>query len=282
MQLKTVDLYEYFGVARVKDAKGYLKVMALEKAYDGVKKVRPAMVVFGGGAYQFISEREQEPVALEYLARGYSAFVLDYSVNSVSFPAQLLEACMSIAYIRENADELGVSPNQICAVGFSAGGHLCGSLATLYNEQIVKDTLGKKAKLTRPDAVILSYPVIDGGEHAHRLSFDILSGGDERLVKDLSLQNRVTADSVPAFIWATANDACVPCENSLIMALAYKKAGVPFELHIYEEGQHGLSTCTVETATSNDDKNLINPHDGTWVELSLQWLKNRGFGTIVE
>ena len=143
-------------------------------------------------------------------------------------------------------------------------------LATLTGEKVVEEFLKDKALLCKPDAVILSYPVISSGEFAHMGSFDNLCGDREQLKEYLSLENRVDKDSVPAFIWSTYNDDLVPCENSLLMALAYKKAGVPMELHIFEHGEHGLSLATEEV-------NSPLPAVAVWANLAATWLKNRGF-----
>lgn len=278
MIYEKIDLYEYFGIARPANGKGYLTVMTHYSRADGILKLRPAMIVIPGGGYAFLSDREHEPVSIAYLAKGYNSFVLDYSIAPVSYPSQLLEGCMAVAYIRENAEKLDVMPNQICAVGFSAGGHLCAMLATVYDSDAVKKVLGERTKLCRPDAVILSYPVIDGGEYAHKGSFDNLCVGDSEMAKRLSLQKRVKRDSVPAFIWTTVTDSAVPCENGLLMAWAYKKAGVPFELHVFDKGPHGFSLATMETCVAADGGEYNNPHVAKWLDLSTEWLANQGFG----
>lgn len=281
MEVSRVDLYAYFGLNRPEGAQGYLNVYKHhDTAEFSAKQTRPAMLVIAGGGYGFVSDREKEPVAMSYLSKSYNAFTLDYSVYPIKFPYQLLEGCMAVAYIRENAQSLCVLPDKVAAVGFSAGGHLCGMLATLYLDQAVKTALGKKAEICRPDAVILSYPVITSGEFAHRGSADSLSGGDKEILKKIALENQVAKDSSPAFIWCTADDGLVPCENSLMMASAYKRAGVPFELHIFESGPHGLSVADSETATYDD--NLVNPHVAHWVELSIEWLNSRGFKIKLE
>ena len=276
MICKRVDLYEYFGITRPEGAKGYLEAYfrddAKVKAIDSdlPERIRPAMLVLGGGGYGYVSGRERMPIAITYMDMGFHTFILDYSVYPVSYPAPLIESCMAMLYIRESAGQYNVDKEHVCAIGFSAGGHLCGMLATMYNEQVVVDKLGDKAKLCRPDAVILSYPVISSGEYAHRGSFDKLSGNNVELAKNLSLEFKVTTDTPPAFIWATNEDTSVPCENSLLMALAYRKAGVPMELHIFEPGGHGLSTSDEESYTPE-------PTVRQWVKLSKEWLRNRGF-----
>ena len=269
MFCEKIDLYKYFGLKRQGGEEGYLNVY-IPEAPNYPTRTRPAMLVIAGGAYANVSPREKECIALAYVSKGFAAFTLEYSVAPVRFPAQLIEGAMAMVYIRENAEKFAIKPDKIAAVGFSAGGHLTGMLATCFDRAEIKSALGNKATLVRPDAVILSYPVITGGEKAHRGSFDNLCGDNKELVSALSLETCVTEKSSPAFIWATADDGAVPSENSLLMAMAYKAAGVPFELHIFESGQHGLSLATEETG-------YINKPVQKWLELSLTWLKNRGF-----
>lgn len=277
MLCQRIDLYEHFGIQRPDNAKGYLD--AYIRNFDNELKTteanaperkRPAMLIIAGGAYRFTSGREKEPVAINYMDMGFHTFVLDYSVAPVCYPTQLIEACMAMLFIRECESSFNVDGDHVCAIGFSAGGHLCGMLATMYNAKQVVDVLGDNAKLCRPDAVILSYPVISSGEYAHKNSFNNLCDNDEDLARQLSLEFNVTNDAPPAFIWATNNDKGVPCENSLLMAMAYRKAGVPMELHIFEQGGHGLSTCDEEVWVNE-------PSVRQWIKLSKVWLKNRGF-----
>jgi len=278
MVIKKVDLYEYFGIERVSGAQGYLDLYLHESTEGAPNRVRPAMLVLAGGGYGFVSKREQEPIALRYMVEGFNAFALHYSVFPVTFPAQLIEACMAMCYIRENAKELCIMPDKVCAVGFSAGGHLCASLSNMYNFKEVIDVLGvDRAKLARPDASILSYPVITAKEPTHIGSFLNLTNANENLYERLSVENQVTIDTPPAFIWATFNDGCVPCENSFAYAIAMKKVGVPFEMHIFEDGVHGISLATKEVSTEGNEQAIDRPELNVWVNLSVTWLKNRGF-----
>lgn len=272
MICERVDLYDYYGITRPEGGEGYLYTY-IRKNYvefsDGRR--RPAMLVIPGGGYRMVSDREGCPIAISYLQSGFHAFVLKYSVAPVTFPAQLIEAGMAMAWIRENADKYGIDTEHVASVGFSAGGHLCGMLATMFDDKSLFDALGEKAKLCRPNAVILSYPVISSGEYAHRGSFINLSGSEDQEVQNkYSLEYKVTENTPPAFIWSTFNDMTVPCENSLYMALAYRKAKVPMELHIFEPGRHGLSTCDKDV---NSEENTVR----VWLDLSKTWLKNRGF-----
>lgn len=279
MILETIDLYEYFGVPREKNTAGRLTVYARERNLEIKEKLRPAMLVIPGGGYTWVSLREAEPVAMNFLHAGYSAFTLDYTVNT-PHPVPLLEAAMAMVYIRENAAKYFVDPEHVAAVGFSAGGHLCGSLATLFNDDCVKKALGKRAELVRPDAVLLSYPVITTGIATHSGSADTISGGNPELRAAMSLENRVTKDSVPAFIWHTFEDDCVPVQNALLMAEAYLKAGVPFDLHVFEKGWHGMSTVTAEVTDGEYPEGIARAAE--WTRLALSWLSSRGFKVRVK
>ena len=271
-----IDLYEYFGIERIGGAEGYLNayISHTSNEYCG-NRVRPAMLIIPGGGYQMRSDRENEPIAFKYLAEGYNCFTLEYSLNPLGYPTQLIEGAMAIAYIKENAEKLHILKDKVCAVGFSAGGHLAGMLATLYNDEQVKLALKDKFHLAKPNAVILSYPVISG-EDTHEDTMRTISNNDSKLREYLSLENRVNSSSAPAFIWATADDNAVPCSNSMKMASAYLKAGADCELHLFKSGVHGLSLATAETSREGD-KNLINDAVAKWFDMSITWLKGLGF-----
>lgn len=275
MITETIDLYGYFNIKRSGGVAGYLSVYAREENPDLNKKIRPAMLVIPGGGYCSVSKRESEPVALEYLLRGFSSFVLNYSTET-AYPVPLIEACMAVAYIRENAERYSVDVGHIAAIGFSAGGHLAAMLANIYDEKEVKAVLGKRTENVRLNAVILAYPVISTGEYTHKVTKNVITSGSAELEERLSIEKRVTNSSVPAFIWHTFEDDCVPVENSLLLAAAYKRAGVPFSLHIFEKGAHGLSLCSLET-NNQTDKDLSVAHAGEWLNLSAEWLASRGF-----
>lgn len=270
MVAEKIDLYEYYGLARPQGGKGYLYTYQIMRTPTYPNRVRPAILVLGGGGYACVSDRETECVALQFVANGYCAFCLDYSVSPVRYPAQLIEAAMAMAYIRENAERMNIDPQHIAATGFSAGGHLCAMLCNIWDEKEVRDAFKKDSSLLRPDAAVLCYPVITSGERTHGGSFNCLCGQDSELLSRLSMEKRVTKNSPPAFIWSTSNDACVPIENSLYMALAYRAAGVPFEVHIFEDGVHGLSVATEETG-------IVNTPVQQWLPMCLTWLKNHGF-----
>ena len=181
MRYCTVDLYEYFGLARPDGGQGYLECYLHNPcAFINENRHRPAMIALPGGAYVYCSAREGEPIASQFFAADYQSFVLTYSTAPVRFPAALREAAMAFIYIRENAETLGVLPNEVAAVGFSAGGHLCASIATLFEAEELSDLLSRGVS-ARPDAVLLGYPVISYLQKPHRGSFENLCGEDEAL-----------------------------------------------------------------------------------------------------
>lgn len=232
---------------------------------------RPAVVVCPGGGYEFTSDREAEPIALAFNARGYHAFVLRYNVAPARYPQALLELAMSVALVRSRAEEWNVESERILVCGFSAGGHLAASLATLWNDSMVTNLLGFCNGEHRPDGAILSYPVITSGEYAHRGSFEALTGGDTALQEWLSLEQRVTPNTPPCFLWHTADDAAVPVENTLLFAAALRKQRIPMEVHVYSSGVHGLSLASELTGNSME---LIRPEIQPWVDMAARWGKD--------
>ena len=279
MIIETIGLYKYFKVERKQGYAGYLKVVAHTELTEilPVKPLRPAMLIVPGGGYTFVSQREDEAVALKFLADGYNCFTLDYTVNVAGYPVQLCEIAMAVAFIRENANKYSIFAGKICAVGFSAGGHLVGSLATRYNDKEMLAIIGKTAKDVRPDAVIPCYAVVSfSDQDYHETTRAVITGGDKSLYEYLDVVKNVRKDCPPAFIWATKEDDLVPVTNSLKLALAYENAGASYELHVFERGWHGLSTGD-EQANYDKEGNGISFECSKWISLAKKWLKNKGF-----
>lgn len=242
MDTRIVDIYQFFEIARPENANCSLicyQMTTSEKVSPGRKK--PAVLILPGGGYSHTSPREAEPVAIRFTAAGFAPFVLHYSCAPCGFPVALREAALAMRYVRENAADYEADPNRVAAVGFSAGGHLCGMLGTLFDSPEIAD-LGAGTQI-RPDALGLCYPVAVSWGRTHEGSFENLCGGDEPLRSRLSLERLVRADMPPVFLWHTRDDASVPCRNSLILASALEEAGVDFSLHVYRHGPHGLSTA---------------------------------------
>lgn len=199
---------------------------------------RPAILIIPGGGYAIGSDRESEPVALQFLAAGYQAFVLKYSCAPSRYPVALLEMAEAMSMIRGHADEWHVDAGRVAAIGFSAGGHLAANLTTVSSDAELRDA-GYDPAAVRPDALLLCYPVITSGRFAHRGSFDNLLGDgkdDASLLELLSIEKHVDATMPPVFIWHTITDQAVPVENSLLMIQACRDAGVSIEAHLFPQG----------------------------------------------
>ena len=247
MRVYTVDLKEKYAFLQG----GNLECILMDYPCDGEINPnwkRPAVVVVPGGGYAMVSKREGDPIAAEFFANGFQAFVLTYEVTpDVAYPEQLLELSASLDYIRAHADEMNVNPDEIFVVGFSAGGHLTANLAVEYQSVSQKAGVALNSK---PTAVGLAYPVISR-LYGHVGSFDnLLIGYTEEaqaeLLKTLNLDQAVTKDTPPAFIWTTAADSIVPSINSLYYAAALANAGVEYELHVHPRGDHGAATGGLE------------------------------------
>ncbi len=254
----------------------YIDTYIRETSHEFPTNKRPAMLVFPGGGYGMCSDREAEPIANQYLALGFNCFVLRYSVGERAsermpdFSQPLLEASLAMSIIRKNAEEWNVEEDKIAIIGFSAGGHLAGSLATMWNDKAIFDELNIPEGSNKPNAAILCYPVLTFGILTHGGTRDNLLGeykNDEAFIKKYSLENNVSEDTPPTFIMHTAEDGAVPVKNSLMFASALSEKEIPFELHIFPFGGHGMSTGTKEVC------HTPNEYAARWVELSCEWLK---------
>ncbi len=280
MKYFEIDLYDYYKVKKPENGRALLHCYVAENnAEIDINRKHPAMLVLPGGAYAICSFREAEPVCQKYFAYGFNTFYLDYSVTPIHYPYQLTEAVMAINYIRERSEELNVDKNKVSAVGFSAGGHLCATLGSLFDCEEVKKIF-TPTENTRPDAVILSYPVITSGEKGHKESFYNLCGNNEQLIEKLDIGNCVNERSAPAFIWATRDDNLLEVKNSLVVANAYEKYGLPFALHIYGKGWHGLSVADKTVYPNDDYKACASVSVGDWVKYSVEWLNELGLYNI--
>lgn len=236
---------------------------------------RKAILVIPGGGYNIVcSDREGYMVANAFIPYGYNAFVLNYSVaRKRVYPAQLIEASLAIKHIRDNAEEYGIDPEKVFATGFSAGGHLCAALGTMwYREEVLKAIPDMEYGYNKPTAIMPIYPVISGTDHPHIGSFQNLLGKDEPTKEELeyvSAERCVDEKSAPAFIAHSAPDTCVPVQNSIVFANAYANAKIPFTLHIFPNGPHGMALGT--KLTSCGYKEMEQPDFAKWVEMAVDW-----------
>ena len=234
-------------------------------------KCRGAVVVVPGGGYAMTSDREAEPVAMKFAAAGYHTFVLWYRVKPEKYTHPLEDLARTVAMIRAHAEEWRVDPNDISVCGFSAGGHLTASLGVFWDKPFLSEIVGMDNECFRPNRLILGYPVITSGPKANRGSFENLTSGDESLWPLLSLENQVSENTPPTFLWHTASDEGVPVENSLLFATALSGFHIPYEMHIFPNGPHGQSIA--EEIVYKSDPTAFSPDCAIWTELAVKWLK---------
>lgn len=235
---------------------------------------RPAMIVCPGGAYAFCSLREAEPIAIQFLKLGFNVFVINYSVAPHKFPQAICEVAATVDLIHNNAKQWHIDKNKIAICGFSAGGHLAASYCTLRKCNEVKALIDAKPV----HAAVLCYPVITADPaFCHAGSIMNVSGKKEitpDIIEKFSLDRHVSKElTPPTFIWHTFADAGVPVKNSIVYAEALTKADIPFELHVFPSGAHGMSTCDRQTlANYNDD---VCKYNAAWLTLADKWLKQQ-------
>lgn len=235
---------------------------------------RPCMIICPGGGYSFCSQREWEPVALHFLPEGFNVFVLNYSPAPHRFPTQLREVAATVDLICKNTDLWNCDTSKLAIMGFSAGGHLAAHYSVMYNCPEVTEALPESHPV---NASVLCYPVITADPACgHMGSFNNLLGKTERTAEEIdyfSCDRRVTENTPPAYIWHTAADNGVPVANSFLYAEALSRCGVPFELHIFPYGGHGLSTVDEHTC---DNLSPEAEYASAWLTDLKRWLKLMG------
>jgi|SRR5579883_3127197 len=230
--------------------------------------VGTAVVVCPGGGYMHLAmDHEGDQVARWLNSLGVSAFVLKYRLGpKYHHPVELGDAQRAIRTVRWRAAEYRVAPDRIGIMGFSAGGHLASTAGTHFDagNASAADPIDRVG--SRPDFLVLGYPVISFGPFAHKGSLRALLGDnpDPKLVELLSNELQVTAQTPPTFLFHTTEDKTVPVENSVLFYMALRKAGVPAEMHIYERGPHGVGLAPTDEALSS------------WPGRLADWLRVRG------
>lgn len=225
------------------------------------------VLVFPGGSYAFLAMDHEGRQIAEWLNHlGVAAFVVQYRCAPYHHPVELNDAKRAMRYVRSHAAEFKISPDRIGVWGFSAGGHLASTLGTHYDGGNPSSPDLIERVSSRPDFMILAYPVIDPLGDASKGSFENLLGKDvdPALVRELSNDLHVNAQTPPTFLMAAGDDAAVSPECSLNFYSALLKAGVPAELHIYESGGHGFGLGS------------LNPRVSSWSQRLAEWLRDRG------
>lgn len=274
-------------------------------------RVRPMIIVCPGGAYLGTSDREADPVAMQFLAMGYNAAVLRYSCAPAKYPDALIQLGRAHLYLRRHAKEFKIDPNAIYTIGFSAGGHLVCNYCERWTEDFVRQQLEYDIEHSmvredkhidveelRPNGMMLGYPVISSGEYAHKGSFENLIGTKEdfaseeeyqKMLEEVSLEKHVNKNVPPAFIWGTAEDGSVHPMNSVLLVEALMRENIPVEYHLFRQGGHGLSlgdertvsTFSENNASENNVDSYSNvkagkeyvPSISAWVSMAETWIR---------
>lgn len=265
-------------------------------------KKRPAVIVCPGGAYCFCSDREGEPIALRYASMGYHAFVLRYSVYMKGqanvfdpnaelvadpeslFPAALIDLGAAVLYVKDHADELGVDPDKIVLSGFSAGAHNSALYCTRWDGDILTSRFNRPAEDFRPAGAVLGYGYYDWvdfreKEVAHpfqKLMNEAIDFGyfgtkhpSKEQLAEASPAFYVSKNTPPMFMWTTCEDRVLPSEQTLIMGTALARAGVSYEIHTFQKGDHGFALADQATAGCLEETNV---DAAEWMILANKWL----------
>lgn len=268
-------------------------------------KSRGAVLICPGGGYLNCSDREAEPIAMKFASMGYHAFVLRYSTylegkagfpditkdiepkENLVYPVQMREIGQAMLIMREHASEWLVDMDKIAVCGFSAGAHNTAMYCTNWDKPVITEHFGKPAELFQPAAMILGYTLSDyifmkecmSKGKADPIFFGISNTAylgnknpSEELLKEVSPARNVTANTPPTFLWATSEDNLVPVQHSLIMAKALADQNIPFEIHVFEKGDHGMGLATYASAAS---KSQMAKGAAEWSDLCGKWLEER-------
>lgn len=298
MIVKKINLYEN------RDDVTLTTYVINEKGELNGQGKRPAVLICPGGGYFSCSDREAEPVALKFASMGYHAFVLRYSTYTegrnefpdisklvpvkeyCQHPAPVREIGKAMLILRGHEDEWFIDMDRVAVCGFSAGAHNAAMYGVYWDKPLVTDYLGTTKEMIRPAALILGYTLSDYiymrdveknpmdksfFENSNRAFLGEACPSDEKLIS-VSPARLVSKNTPPTYLWATSQDDMVPVQHSIRMAYALAESKVPFEMHIFEEGPHGLSVSTQASAVSMSQ---IYPDAAKWVSLAEAWLQKR-------
>ncbi|MGM0172935.1 alpha/beta hydrolase [Enterococcus sp. DIV0800] len=237
------------------------------------KQQNPLMLIFAGGSFTSLSKREQEPIALKYLSEGFNVALVNYNLltqNVPLFPNAALCGFAAIEHFRTNMQEYHINANQIITAGFSAGGAVVGIMNSIINDSTFLQKHNLDPNKIKPNGSILGYPLLELAS----LKAPYPPSFQQWVPSEPFYQNAnlgVGSLTPPTFLFHTANDDLVPVSNTLNYAQTLNKYHIPFEVHIYPMGVHGIATARKISAT--DRTGEINPSVATWMSLSLTWLE---------
>ena len=267
-EIQTMPLWEHGAPGALGDQESDRPTVTYYPALSPANSGTAVIVLPGGSYHELASNHEGRQVANWLNAMGVTAFLLKYRLGPrYHHPIELGDAQRAIRMVRARAAAFGIQPDRIGVMGFSAGGHLASTAGTHFDpgNPAAADAIDRVS--SRPDFLILAYPVIAmQGPYAHQGSVNNLLGDnpDPALREELSNDLRVSAQTPPTFLFTSSTDTGVPPENSVLFYLALHKAGVPAELHVFGKAPHGVGL------------DLSDPAVGEWPTLLRNWLQSRG------
>lgn len=269
MKISRIKISEHYDL----NTEAYFDIIQPTDMLDrGALRALPALLICPGGAYGMLSKREGEPVALEFLARGYVAVILNYSVvtneGNNSYPKQLHELMAAFDYLSANCEEFGIDPDRIFVMGFSAGGHLVCNLGVEYPDYLSRYNLKIKG-------ICLAYPVISSdfgisGNTYNNLLKDYEGEKKEHLLKSLSFTNSNLEKFPPTFIWTTNTDNVVSSLNSIVFVEMLSRFNRTCEFHLFPIGPHGFSTASELINEPNPQLK----HVSEWIDMCDKFFKS--------
>ena len=236
--------------------------------------LRPAMIACPGGAWMKLVPNEGEPVALTFVKEGFCGFVLYYSIGDYSeFPSPLEEISWAIKTVRDNAEEWHIDPNMIAISGYSAGASVCSMSATQWNTEGLAEKFGVEAHYIRPDAAVLAYGMNDLSTIFDNQKEDLTVPEPGRITAQrtpqLNVINYVDDETSPIFFYHCRYDKYVPVRNTWLLADKLVEHDIPFEMHVFQSGRHGMS---VNNRLTIGKTPVIDPSVSEWVQLCIKWL----------
>ena len=298
-----IEKHALWGEEPMPDKPATYTAYLADEVGEGSRDARPAVIICGGGGFESIAAHECEPVALEFINRGYQAFVLNYvtaETGDIAYPAPEADLACMVATVRANAGAWHVDGNRVVVVGFSAGGFIAASVAARWREASLAGAVGARSELLRPDAVVLAYPLLDlaawrawrtrdpridlrvpktGGKTGRDLVnefFSRLAGGeaDDEALAAICPAAAVDRQMPPTFVWHAADDQTVPVAQTYGFAARLAAEGVAHELHVFDRGGHGMSCAGANALPADADeahrerRETVRP----WLELALAFL----------
>lgn len=252
------------------DATAYLRGYIKDADDTSTHENYPAVIVVPGGSYTHIPEAQAETLALAFSNLGYQSFYLRYHFAGEKkplLPAPVIDLAQAVALVRRHADEWHVDANTIVIAGFSVGGHIVSLYSDYWHTDWLKTQSGSTSISLKPQAVILGYPVINPalGFPTDPETLAAWTSTPDKFAAD----QHVSAANPPTFIWVTGDDPLVPAKNSLAYANVLAENNIPYELHVFHHGPHGIALANHLTAWKRD---ADQPHVAHWLKLAEEWL----------